>query len=461
MLTVPLATTSLPRLLRALPSEVHQGLETSPDEPSSSPPAWMRSGGWHVFARPFDGNGTTSTIEPFTLDNGRVLSAGVDDDGRFVVPFSLEEAYANYISESWRAASPNRRLPEKGLDAFYRIKSFIPRSVQLSARRLLTRWQGSPEFPSWPLDTSVARLLQLYAFSLMHATNRDELDFRWFWPDSYHAALILTHDVETEAGIRLAVELADLEEELGFRSSFNFGRWYRVDPGVLNELRGRGFEIGMHGLSHDRSLFSSRHAFEEQLPGLRTLATSLGAEGFRAPATHRVFDWLAELPISYDCSIPNSDPYEPQPGGCCTVWPFFIGSVVELPYTLPQDHTLLTLLGHRSPALWLEQSSRIESAYGLIQVISHPDPGYLADPGKRAVYREYLLAMAERRNVWRALPSDVAAWWRQRDAMDGRDGPVGRARRGAHPTDVVFEPPARGSQERYDEAPSSDASTSA
>ena len=27
---------------------------------------------------------------------------------------------------------------------------------------------------------------------------------------------------------------------------------------------------------------------------------------------------------------------------------------MELPYTLPQDYTLFTLLGHRSPELWLD-----------------------------------------------------------------------------------------------------------
>ena len=71
----------------------------------------------------------------------------------------------------------------------------------------------------------------------------------------------------------------------------------------------------MHGLTHDRRLFSSRAAFEERLAPLAELAGRLGAVGFRSPATHRVFDWLAELPVEYDSTIPNSDPYEPSPEG--------------------------------------------------------------------------------------------------------------------------------------------------
>jgi len=374
------------------------------------------------------------------LDGGRPLAVGAEAGGRAVLPFDPDEAYANYVSEAWRAASSNRHLSEESLALFYRVKRFIPRGAQLSARRLLTRWQGRPQFPAWPLDTSVSRLLRLYAACLLREHGRDELSFRWFWPEGYRAALILTHDVESRDGIAKALELADLEEELGFRSSFNFGGWYDVDPGVLRELRDRGFEVGLHGLAHDRSLFASRESFEQQLPGLRALADSLGAVGFRSPATHRVFPWLAELPIAYDTTIPNSDPYEPLPGGCCSVWPFFVGPVVELPYTLPQDHTLLTLLGHRTAALWLEQSARIEAEFGLVQCVSHPDEGYMAEAGKRAVYREYLHGMAERPRIWRALPWEVAAWWRDRDA--GRDGPLGRMRTADEPLDATIEPPA-------------------
>ena len=47
--------------------------------------------------------------------------------------------------------------------------------------------------------------------------------------------------------------------------------------------------------------------------------------------------------------------------------------------------------------------------------MSHPDPGYLGNIEKRAIYRDFLVAMAQRERVWRALPRDVAAWWRRRD----------------------------------------------
>ena len=407
---------------------------------------WLVDREWRVFARPARGllSGGHEIAE-FELPGGHTLSATYDQArGCVFLPFSPEEAYANYVTEAWKTSTRRRGLSSWELNAFYRVKRFIPRRLQIRARQMLIRREGLPEFPRWPLDTSVARLLRFYAYCTVLGRGEREAEFRWFWPDSYTAALILTHDVETGEGLPLALELADLEQEHGFRSSFNLGAWYEVDPGIIRELTGRGFEIGMHGLRHDRSLFSSRAAFDAQQPGLAALATGLGAEGFRSPATHRVFDWLGELPISYDGSIPHSDPFEPQPGGCCSVWPFFIGDVVELPYTLPQDYTLFTLVDHRSPALWLAQADRIVGEHGLIHAVSHPDRGYLGDPDKRDSYREFLVALAEHRDIWKPLPRELAAWWRRRDAAEADEQGVSRAtvQIGDAPDEVELRPPA-------------------
>jgi len=410
-------------------------------------PIWLKNGSWQLFARAAGENdvGRGETLASFQRPDGTEVHAIVDGaTGNVVVPFSFEEAYTAYVSESWREGRPRRGLSARQLAAFYRAKALVPRRLQLMARRRLIQRQGLPDFPSWPSDTSVSSLVRFYAACQLRAAGRRDETFLWFWPEGYHAGVILTHDVENETGIRLALELADVEEQHGFRSSFNFGAWYDIDPGILRELADRGFEIGMHGLTHDRELFASREGFEERLPQLAALASRLGAVGFRSPATHRVFDWLSELPVEYDCTIPNSDPYEPQPGGCCSLWPFFIGDVVELPYTLPQDHTMITLLGHRSPALWLEQARLIENEYGLIQCVSHPDIGYLGDRDNRTIYDEFLRGLKERTKLWRALPREVASWWRQRSEADleGMDLRFGTVRLGSDAEFASFEPPA-------------------
>ncbi len=340
-------------------------------------------------------------------------------DGSIELPFSLTEAYEGYVTERWAATGRGRSLTTGQLDAYYRIKRAIPRSLQLTLRRRMIKWQGVPSFPRWPYDDSVERLVRFYAGCVLRATARESAPFKWFWPEGAHAAVILTHDVEGEAGLANALRIADLEEERGFRSSFNIvGNWYPIDWGVVRELRDRGHEIGSHAIYHDRSLFSTRTEFERQLPMLRDVVDRLGAVGFRSPATHRVAHWLSELPVEYDATMPHSDPYEPQPGGVCTVWPFFIGDVVELPYTLPQDHTLFNLLGHDSVTAWVEQVKCIKQAFGLVQCVTHPDPGYLGEPRNERLYSRFLDALAVEDHMWHPLPSELARWWRARRDSD-------------------------------------------
>ena len=447
--TQAVPTEILARPFHALPRHGLQRL-LALDEPAAprlvdhgdGPLRWFRRNGWRVFSAKTLAEENGRAVARFRLDNGDEAILSYDPStGRVCTPFDLAVAYDAYVSETSAAATVRRKLSARQLNTFYRVKRFIPRPLQLRTRRLFVRWQGVPKFPAWPLDRSVVRLLHFYAFCVLSAQGKSEARFRWFWPGKHRAALSLTHDVEGEEGLRLALELADLEEGLGFRSSFNLGGWYRVDPGLLRELTDRGFEVGVHGLRHDRSLFATRASFEAQQAPLRELMERMGAVGFRSPATHRVFNWIGELPVDYDCSIPHSDPFEPQPGGCCSLWPFFVGPVVELPYTLPQDHTLFTLLGQQTPGVWLKHATEIEKEHGLIECLTHPDPGYLGDARKRAMYAEFLGVMAERPHVWNALPRDIAAWWRSRDLGEG-NFEHGVVRVGDVPEDVTLEPPA-------------------
>jgi len=287
--------------------------------------------------------------------------------------------------------------------------------VQLTLRRRLIRQQRVPVFPAWPFEVAGTDLLRIALADALLDRGVDAVSFPWFWPGGATAAVTLTHDVESAGGLTQASIVAEWEEYHGFRSSFNLvSDWYPIDMSQVRDLQSRGHEIGSHAVHHDQSLFASRYEFERQLPLLREAAHRLGAVGFRSPATHRVVEWLGEVPFSYDCTMSHSDPYEPMPGGTATTWPFFHGDVVELPYTAPQDHTLFNLLGHRDSTLWQEQLELVVACNGLFQLLTHPDRGYLGRPVIGRAYREVLKAIARRDDVWVALPRDVADWWRRR-----------------------------------------------
>jgi hypothetical protein len=394
--------------------------------PTAGSAEWLAARGWRIHvAVASDGTEPGGrSIERFARATGAVVEARQTDDGRVIVPFSLAEAYRGLTLERWTANGDRLTVSSSVLDAFYRVKRLIPRVAQLAARRALIRLQGPPRFPAWPYDDSVAALLRFAIRCSLLASGRERLPFRWFWPDGAAAAAILTHDVESADGLRNALRIADLEQERELRSSFNIvGDRYPIDWGIIDELRARGFELGVHGIFHDRSLFSSRPEFERQRALLSQLAQRLKACGFRSPATHRVDSWLGDLPFEYDCTIPLSDPYEPQPGGCCSPWPFFVGDLVELPYTLPQDHTLFTLLRHSTIEVWTQQVDRLERSHGLIQCVTHPDPGYLGAPANERRYAEFLDFLAARRSLWLALPREAARWWDRR-GQDGETEPA-------------------------------------
>jgi peptidoglycan/xylan/chitin deacetylase (PgdA/CDA1 family) len=323
--------------------------------------------------------------------------------------------YECLIFERWKDDKDAGGLPSYALKLYYQIKRFIPRSIQLNMRRRLVKRQGDQAFPAWPFETAGAELLRIAVADSLLDRGVNAVQFPWFWPNGAKAAVTLTHDVESAAGLSRAAEIASWEERHGFRSSFNIvSDWYPINIDQVAHLADRGHEIGSHAIHHDRSLFSSRASFERQLPLLREAAEYFGAVGFRSPATHRVVEWIAELPFAYDCTMPHSDPYEPIPGGTAAPWPYFYGDVIELPYTAPQDHTLFNLLNHRDSSLWKQQLERLVSCNGLFQVVTHPDHEYLGRPMIGDAYRELLQTIARRDDVWIALPRDVAAWWRRR-----------------------------------------------
>jgi hypothetical protein len=117
-------------------------------------------------------------------------------------------------------------------------------------------------------------------------------------------------------------------------------------------------------------------------------------------------------------SVPNVAHLDPQPGGCCTVMPYFVGNILELPVTTTQDYSLFNVLGTYSQDLWREQTSLIMQQHGLVSFIVHPD--YLDTPEAKKAYTSLLSHLSELRtkaNLWITLPGEVDKWWRQRSMM--------------------------------------------
>ncbi len=319
-----------------------------------------------------------------------------------------------------RQFGPNHWQLSRAKRLYYLVKPFLPRSLTRRLRRF-SRASLRSSFPlEWPIEPRYARFQWELVRHLLERRGQSAFPYIHFWPAGYRYALVLTHDIETAAGQAHARAVADLDARYGFRSSFNFvPERYRVDRGLAEDLRARGFEIGIHGLKHDGKLFKSYPEFMRRAARINHYLTEFGAVGFRAPLTHRHPEWMQALEIEYDLSFFDTDPYEPIPGGTMSVWPFEIGRFVELPYTLVQDYTLTAVLGETTPRLWLRKIDFLESYSALALLNTHPD--YLRSPATWGIYSQFLETMSKRTGYWHALPHEVAGWWRARSRAASLD----------------------------------------
>jgi hypothetical protein len=134
---------------------------------------------------------------------------------------------------------------------------------------------------------------------------------------------------------------------------------------------------------------------------------------------YRREEWFDDLDFSYEMSVPNVAHLDPQRGGCCTVMPYFIGKLLELPVTTTQDYPLFHILRDYSIDLWKRQTELIMERHGLMGFIVHPD--YIMSNRERETYETllaYLSHLLDDRGVWIAKPGEVNRWWRQRASME-------------------------------------------
>jgi hypothetical protein len=163
---------------------------------------------------------------------------------------------------------------------------------------------------------------------------------------------------------------------------------------------------------------ADKKVFLRRAKRINEYAREFGCDGFRSGAMYREQDWFGAFEFSYDMSVPNVAHLEPQRGGCCTVMPYFVGNILELPLTTVQDYTLFFILNDYSTTLWKKQIRLIGEHHGLVSIITHPD--YLVGRREREVYVDLLRHLADLRDrdgLWIALPGDINRWWRNRRDM--------------------------------------------
>ncbi|MCP5246913.1 MAG: hypothetical protein H6937_13550 [Burkholderiales bacterium] len=299
---------------------------------------------------------------------------------------------------------------------FYQLKPWIPRPVQIMLRRQIAAQRRKACQDTWPILPAAG-----------------ELPKNWMgWPQQKKFAIILSHDVEWDRGQQRCIQLLQLEQSLGFRSAFNFvPERYQVSPDIRNYISSQGFEVAVHGLYHDGKLYSSLPVFQERAQKINRYLAEWGAVGFCAPSSHHVLEWNHILDIVYDSSTFDTDPFESQPDGVETIFPFWVeneskvGSndgYVELPYTLAQDFYLFVVLQEKNNEVWKKKLDWIAERGGMALLITHPD--YICFEDRRPGAEEYsvehyadFLRYVQTQyagQYWNALPREAAIFEKNR-----------------------------------------------
>jgi hypothetical protein len=295
---------------------------------------------------------------------------------------------------------------------YYTIKPLIPRNVQIGMRRMLVQRQLKRHGDVWPIDHNASTPPEGWPG----------------WPGGKRFALVLAHDVDTARGRERCRELMALEQQLGFRSSFNFvPERYAVSPELRRDLVNGGFEVAVHGLKHDGKLFQSKEKFHVQAIRINRYLQEWNSVGFVSPSMHHNLEWTHDLNIEYDISTFDTDPFEPQPDGVATICPFLVRGddgqrgYMELPYTLPQDFTLFVLMKEKNIDIWKKKLDWIVGKGGMALLITHPDYMNGKSVGRKIenypmnYYREFLDYVNDRYDgkYWNALPKEMALFWRE------------------------------------------------
>lgn len=329
------------------------------------------------------------------------------------------------------------------LKLYYHAKPFLPWSLRMAVRRFFASRKRRQHKATWPIDPSTTTPPSNWSG----------------WPDKKRFAFLLSHDVETQIGYDRISDLVDLEESLGFRSVINFipeGQ-YRVNENLVQYLKDRGFEVGVHGLHHDGKLYNNFDSFKKRAQKINHYLKAWDATGFRSPFMHRNLDWLHLLNVSYDSSTFDTDPFEPQFDGLGTIFPKWIprpngeqrpesgeqksearerisdsrhqssglrpqtsnlDGYFELPYTLPQDSTLYLLLKEQKIDIWKTKMAWLAKHGGMAFLNVHPDYMDFSGKGTQSQYPashyvDFLKHIKETYTdqYWHANPNEVAQFF--------------------------------------------------
>ena len=350
------------------------------------------------------------------------------------------ELITDWITERYADASNPSPVIRFALKTYNRL-SFLECIAHKRVRNIRKRIASKrPKYTAWPIDDTVYKLKELVKdyvvnsflerYGFVPMVNR--------WPYPYKAAMVITHDVDKELKDEY-LKIIEIEKKYNIRTTWNFIAKgpYKLNPEVLKNLISEGFEVGCHGLYHDR-LFNSVSREEREMrvtESKKIIESATGEEvlGFRTPILDRTSDlWelLEDNGYLYDSSYPDIDHLTASRYGMgvSTNMPynaiierdgmFEESRLIELPVTAPQDVDVLIdreLSEEEALEVYKKKGDEIISKEGLVVYIFHPH--ILRDEKRLRMYNSLLNYFSRRDDLWITTAEEVVKWWNLRKGI--------------------------------------------
>lgn len=366
----------------------------------------------------------------------RVLAVHARDDGteQVLVGEAAGKVIVNFDLFAWENFLQHERYFERPRPLFTRlpfpyfwippaVRNFLLRVLAAARRSSAGERAARPGFPDWPAEPSLDSLRRVIWTAAARLAGVD-LDSSPY-PGGRAFACLLTHDVDTIAGIAAVEPIRAAERKFGFTSAWSFlSRRYRAPDDVMRRLIDEGCEVISHGYLHDGRLpYLAPTRMRRRLgylfathPWLRPHVH--GVRSGQTMRSDRLLTAMLEF-FEYDSTFPDTErdgPYGAA-SGCCTVFPFRASSgIVEIPLTVPQDFYLLFV--HRKGLAgladaWRRKLEYIERLQGCADLILHPEH-VLRDEALLTCYAEFLNYLSDL-SAWVTTPYELLQFYRARE----------------------------------------------
>jgi len=215
--------------------------------------------------------------------------------------------------------------------------------------------------------------------------------------DGRPVPLLLTHDVDTAAGLATLPRLLTVEESHGLASlTFVVTHRYAWRHADLAPLAERGHAFGVHDTTHDNRLAYLPPAdVEARIARAQQALGPLDSGTFRAPAFLRsasLYEGIVRR-VRIDFSTNDAALVWPHPGdGLGSPFPIRYRRLTVVPTTLPRDGELLALGLDRAATLDLcrRKAQQLARVGAPAVLLTHPDPTFTDTDRRIDAYGELL-----------------------------------------------------------------------